>query len=143
MQVNSNGTHDDLSATYPEDSIGRLMTAEFVAARPEFTVAEALSHIRLHGKECETLNTIYVVDMQGSLIDEIDLSKIVLASLDILSHMKYEKPSFSFVFATSISGIARADVANDQPHQGRSRVVGETVSRYETSAQRAGCLQVA
>lgn len=82
MQVNQNGAHDDRSQAYPEESIGRLMTSEFVAVRPEFTVAEALSHIRRHGKECETLNTIYVVDKDGSLIDEIDLSKINLVSLD-------------------------------------------------------------
>lgn len=82
VQASTNGAHEDLSPAYPEESIGRLMTSEFVAVRPEFTVAEALSHIRRHGKECETLNTIYVVDTNGSLIDEIELSKIVLASLD-------------------------------------------------------------
>lgn len=81
VQASTNGVHEDLTPAYPEESIGRLMTSEFVAVRPEFTVAEALSHIRRHGKECETLNTIYVVDTNGSLIDEIELSKIVLASL--------------------------------------------------------------
>ena len=31
---------------YPEDSIGRLMTPEFVAVKPHFTIAQTLNHIR-------------------------------------------------------------------------------------------------
>src|SRR5690606_31688234 len=67
---------------YPEESIGRLMTSEYVAIRPEYTVAEALAHIRKHGRQCETLDTIYVVDSYGVLIDDIRLRDIILASLD-------------------------------------------------------------
>ena len=69
-------------AEYPEETIGRLMTSESVALRPEYTVAEALAHIRKHGRECETLDTIYVVDSYGVLIDDIRLRDIILASLD-------------------------------------------------------------
>ena len=47
---------------YPEDSIGRLMTPEYVAVRPYFTVAQALEHIRRYGRDSETLDVIYVVD---------------------------------------------------------------------------------
>jgi magnesium transporter len=32
---------------YPEESIGRLMTPEYVAIRPEWTIGRALEHIRL------------------------------------------------------------------------------------------------
>lgn len=69
-------------AEYPEETIGRLMTSEYVAIRPEFTVAEALAHIRRHGRQCETLDTIYVVDSHGVLIDDIRLRDIIMASLD-------------------------------------------------------------
>ena len=31
---------------YPEDSIGRLMTPEYIAVRPEWTVAQTLEYIR-------------------------------------------------------------------------------------------------
>ena len=47
---------------YPEESIGRLMTPEYVAVRPGWTIQQALDHIRVRGKDSETLNVIYVVD---------------------------------------------------------------------------------
>jgi len=82
VQVNQNDAHDDRSLEYTDESIGRLMKAEYVAVRPEFTVAEALAHIRQHGKECATLNTIYVIDAQGTLVGDVRLREIILASPD-------------------------------------------------------------
>ncbi len=64
---------------YPEDSIGRLMTPEFVAVKPEFTVTEALAHIREFGRDSETLNLIYVIDENWKLIDDIRIREILLA----------------------------------------------------------------
>ncbi len=69
---------------YPENSIGRLMTPEFVAVKPEFTVAEALTHIRLYGRNSETLNLIYVIDDNWKLIDDIRIREILLANPDQL-----------------------------------------------------------
>jgi len=65
---------------YPEDSIGRLMTPEYVAIKPYSTVQEALEHIRKFGHDSETLNVIYVVDDQWRLIDDIRIKEIILAS---------------------------------------------------------------
>ncbi|MDR2037894.1 MAG: magnesium transporter [Bacteroidales bacterium] len=65
---------------YPEDSIGRLMTPEYVAIKPYETVEEALEHIRRFGRDSETLNVIYVVDQQWKLIDDIRIKEIILAS---------------------------------------------------------------
>jgi magnesium transporter len=64
---------------YPEDSIGRLMTPEYVAIKPYYTVAEALMHIRKFGHDSETLNVIYVVDDQWKLIDDIRIKELILA----------------------------------------------------------------
>lgn len=64
---------------YPEDSVGRLMTTDFVAVRPEWTAHEALDHIRRFGKDSETLNVIYVVDADWRLIDDLRLREILLA----------------------------------------------------------------
>jgi magnesium transporter len=69
---------------YPEDSIGRLMTPEFVAVKPHFTVAQALDHIRIHGQDSETLNVIYVVDNNWKLVDDIRIKEIILAKSDQL-----------------------------------------------------------
>jgi magnesium transporter len=65
---------------YPEDSVGRLMTPEYVAVKPDFTVEQALAHIRKYGKNSETLNVIYVVNESGKLIDDIGIKEIILAS---------------------------------------------------------------
>ncbi|MDR2470152.1 MAG: magnesium transporter [Tannerella sp.] len=65
---------------YPEESIGRLMTPEYVAIKPHFTVAQALEHIRRFGHDSETLNVIYVVDDHWRLIDDIRIKEIILAS---------------------------------------------------------------
>jgi len=63
---------------YPEESVGRLMTPEYIAIRPEWTVGRALEHIRQNGKDAETVNIIFVVDQHGKLIDDLRLRKLVL-----------------------------------------------------------------
>ena len=67
---------------YPEDSIGRLMTPEFIAVRPEFTVTRTLDHIRKFGPDSETLNIVYVVDSNWKLLDDITIREILLADPD-------------------------------------------------------------
>lgn len=69
---------------YPEDSIGRLMTPEFVAVKPDYTVTDALIHIREFGRDSETLNLIYVIDDNWKLIDDIRIREIILARPDQL-----------------------------------------------------------
>ncbi|HUE82767.1 MAG TPA: magnesium transporter [Pyrinomonadaceae bacterium] len=64
---------------YPEGSVGRLMTPDYVSVRPEWTVRQALEHIRRHGQDSEILNMIYVIDDQGRLIDDIRIRKFLLA----------------------------------------------------------------
>lgn len=64
---------------YPEESVGRLMTPDYVALRPEWTVAHALEHIRAHGRDSETVNRVYVVDGDWHLLDDIELRRVILA----------------------------------------------------------------
>ena len=65
---------------YPEDSIGRLMTPEYVAIKPYFTVQQALDNIRRFGRDSETLNVIYIVNDDWKLIDDIRIKEIILAA---------------------------------------------------------------
>lgn len=67
---------------YPEYSIGRLMTPEYVAVREDWTIAEVLEFIRRHGQDSETLNVIYVVDDRGRLLDDIRSREILLSAPD-------------------------------------------------------------
>ena len=68
---------------YPERSIGRLMTAHYVAVREHWTVQDVLDYVRAHGQDSETLNVIYVVDGQGLLIDDIRIREFLLAGEDL------------------------------------------------------------
>jgi magnesium transporter len=65
---------------YPEGSIGRLMTPQYVRVREDWTVQQVLDHIREHGEDSETLNVIYVVDEKGALIDDLRIRELLLAS---------------------------------------------------------------
>src|SRR6184192_2045090 len=66
---------------YPEDSVGRLMTPDFIAVREDWTVQQVLDFIREHGQDSETLNVIYVVDDRGKLIDDIRMREFLLRPL--------------------------------------------------------------
>lgn len=63
---------------YPPDSVGRLMTPDYVAIQPEWTVQQVLDHIRKNGRDAETLSRLYVVDGRGRLIDDIRLRQLLL-----------------------------------------------------------------
>ncbi|MEY2502385.1 MAG: magnesium transporter [Verrucomicrobiota bacterium] len=63
---------------YPEGSIGRLMTPDFVAVHDDWTVKEVLDHVREFGRDSETLNVIYVVDDRGKLIDDLRMREFLL-----------------------------------------------------------------
>lgn len=64
---------------FPIESVGRLMTPDYVAVRPDWTIGEALEHIRKKGKDSETVNVIYVVDASWKLLDGLDLRRFILA----------------------------------------------------------------
>lgn len=67
---------------YPEHSVGRMMTLDYVAVHPEWSVRQALDYIREHGYDRETLNMVYVVDDAGHLIDDIRVRRFLLSPLD-------------------------------------------------------------
>lgn len=64
---------------YPEGSIGRLMTPEYVAVRPHMAVEDVFREIRRVAARKETFNVVYVVDDSWKLLDEISLEQLVLA----------------------------------------------------------------
>jgi magnesium transporter len=67
---------------YPEDSVGRLMTPDYVYIYLHNTVTEVFETIRKHAKGSETIDVIYVIDQFGQLIDDIRIRDIILASPD-------------------------------------------------------------
>ena len=69
---------------YPEDSVGRLMTPDFMKIGPQWTIQQVLDHIRAHGRDSETLNVIYVTDERGRLIDDVRIREFLLRPLDTI-----------------------------------------------------------
>ncbi len=66
---------------YREDSVGRLMTPDYLVARREWTMRHVLDHIRAHGRDRETLNVIYITDENNKLVDDLRIREILLAPL--------------------------------------------------------------
>ena len=67
---------------YPEDSVGRLMTPDFVKVRENWTCGHALTHIRWLSINKETIYYLYVVDDDNSLIAVVSLRNVILAQPD-------------------------------------------------------------
>lgn len=64
---------------YPEESVGRIMTPDFIAVKSEWTINKVLDYVREVGKEIEYIDTIFVTDVNGKLLDEVTLKEILLA----------------------------------------------------------------
>lgn len=67
---------------YPEKTVGRIMSPDYIAVRREWTVAETLDYIRTHGKDSETIDVIYVVDERGKLTDDFRIRELLLSSME-------------------------------------------------------------
>ncbi len=67
---------------YPENSVGRLMTPDYVYVHENNTVAEVLDIIRHVGKDTETIDVIYVINDHGELLDDIRIREFILAPPD-------------------------------------------------------------
>lgn len=69
---------------YPEDSVGRLMTPDYIAVQADWTIAEVLEHIREVGQDSETIDVIYVINDQGELVDDVRIKEFLLSPPDRL-----------------------------------------------------------
>lgn len=67
---------------YPDNSIGRLMTPDYVYVYPENTINEVFATIRKYGKDSETINIIYVINEKGELLDDIRIRDFILNTPD-------------------------------------------------------------
>jgi len=65
---------------YPENSVGRLMTPDYVYVYENNTVQHVLETVRRIGKNSETIDVIYVINEKGELLDDIRIREFILAS---------------------------------------------------------------
>ena len=68
---------------YPEGSVGRLMTPDFIAVHEDWTVQHVLDYVREFGHDSETLNIVYVVDDHNKLIDDVRMREFLLRPLTV------------------------------------------------------------
>lgn len=64
---------------YPEGSVGRLMTPDYIYVYEHDTVEDVLNTIRKFAKNSETIDVIYVIDQKGELLDDIRIRDFIMA----------------------------------------------------------------
>lgn len=64
--------------SYPEDSVGRLMTPDYLAINKNITVQETLDYIRDNGRTFETIDVIYILDDKGILLDDLRIRDLLI-----------------------------------------------------------------
>jgi magnesium transporter len=63
---------------YPEKSVARLINTNFTTVRKEWTLGQAVEHLRRFYTDTPAANVIFVVDNQGKLVDDIPIRRLVL-----------------------------------------------------------------
>jgi magnesium transporter len=84
---------------YPAGSVGREMTPDYVAIKPDWSARKALSHIRKVAKESETINSLYVLDDNERLLGSLTIKHLILSSPKKKIHDLMECPVFISAFA--------------------------------------------
>ena len=69
---------------YSSESVGRLMTPDYVRLRAHWSITQSLGHLRKYGLDAETVDWVFVIDEEGKLIDDIHIRQILLADPDLL-----------------------------------------------------------
>jgi magnesium transporter len=64
---------------YEDDSVGRLMTPEFLHISAEATATDVLAKVRRFADEVETVYVIYVIDSASRLIGTVSLRDVVIS----------------------------------------------------------------
>lgn len=64
---------------YPEDSVGRLMTPDYITVKPHWDITRVLDHVRRYGNASETIDVLYVIDAEGRLMDDLRIRDILIA----------------------------------------------------------------
>ncbi|WP_053388216.1 magnesium transporter [Leucobacter japonicus] len=67
---------------YPQGSVGRRMTPEYVSTRATLTVAETLQRVHAHIDDAETVYTIPVLDGTRTVVGVVSLRELLAAQSD-------------------------------------------------------------
>ena len=68
--------------SYPEGTIGRLMTTKYISIMPHWNIKQAFKYVRNNIDDAETYTTLYVVDNKRTLMGSISIRKIFFTEQD-------------------------------------------------------------
>lgn len=68
---------------YPEGSVGRLMTPDYIAIGPDWSIQRVLDYLLEYGHDSETISLLYVIDEKGKLLDDIKLRDFLFVSREL------------------------------------------------------------
>jgi len=78
---------------YDEDTAGGLMNPEFVAVHADATAADAMEALRSHPDLSDTVNTLFLTDIDGRLAGVLPITRVLLARGDVfLADLEPEEP---------------------------------------------------
>lgn len=63
---------------YPDESVGRLMTPDYIRLRAEWSCEQALAHVRKYGRDSEIFNILYVTNAGGKLVDIVRMRRLIM-----------------------------------------------------------------
>lgn len=66
-------------ASYPEGTVGAVMTSDYATLRPDMTAPQALEALRRQASDVETVYYAYVVDAGHKLVGVVSLRDLLLA----------------------------------------------------------------
>ena len=95
MPALAKAERDDLRrlASYPEDTVGAIMTSGYATLRPQMSAPQALDALRRQASDAETVYYAYIVDERHSLLGVISLRDILVArSLQTVGEMMEPDP---------------------------------------------------
>lgn len=103
-------------SSYQEGTAGAVMSSEYATLKPELSVREAISMLRLEAPDTETIYFAYVLDEARKLLGVVSLKQLILAQ---------EEQHVSELMATN---IVSAYVDADQNE------AAKTIARYDLLA---------
>jgi CBS-domain-containing membrane protein len=68
---------------YPDNTVGSIMTTDYISFNENLTVGETLSELRRLKPESDTIYYLYVLDNSGKLIATVSLRDIVISETNI------------------------------------------------------------
>ena len=101
---------------YPANSVGSVMTSEFISVFSDMTVSEAIDRVRSTGRDKETIYVIYVTDKRRTLQGFIELRDLIFS------------PQSEIIENVMESSVISAQTLDDQ------EIAATLISKYDLLA---------